>query len=1177
VQQPARGAACAVGNQDMQRFLRGAAAYGLPVGRADDPLEREADRIADRVMAGHRAGPASRSGPRISRKCAACEAGEPCGRCGTLQREADADEAPAVAPPRVGQVLDAPGRPLDPGVAAAFGERFGRDFSDVRMHDDARANASAGDVHARAYTVGSDIVFARGAYAPGTDDGRRLLAHELAHVSQQADGLRRQPAPGAPAADADQPMGPPEPIKDVELRPWSTVGARVTIGGLQLTEDRGQLDNVTWHLVAHGAPEAMVSPGIDAPAFFAAYVSRNALIMRPIAGTCPEPDDPAYEYRGCPQAEALQRIVEPLWAAAEDTRREARAMLGRFHEHARLNALRMLAASEREANAEAIKYGITATRYIETNYDYTEYEMDERSLGGEGLRNAAKLLVKRRDAINDAWARVQGSMHTTIRVASDTVKTTFDPDYQSNRDRYDERVKEYQAARNIVCSMFPILTAYSDVAESDRDLRKIAEQPLGDELASLLGGKIWEILGNIHDARAGLDPVDDVNVWTLDVVMGLTKAQFGGAQNPALLALVDEKIEDEEPGPLAGIALLVLNIGAILLAPATGGLSLAVAAGVNVGVAAVHVQDYLQQQMLSGTAFDRAKALSSQEPSLFWLAVEIVGAGLDVGAAVSFFRTVGPLAKTAMAAKETKEASHAVGAIRVVAHDAKELELAEQIIAKIGDARRGKAVVIEGFEAESRLLTEVAVEADEIGRPLKTATGELHLGKSGHVFSCASPCTEIGFKYADIFAQDEELRGALEAVRADARRVADLQDAAKMLEADELATKVKTNAAALEKKIHDAYPAARASAEVEAALAESATKLALEDVGHRAARVLTAESIQATRAALSEFPVVAQLSDGAIERILRAGLAHAKGGGLRQATKWASAVRGQLLEELAAVRVRAMLGDPAGRVALGLERDAADLVFVEGSRIRDAEGLQLTDGMIVRRVKDRVEIVAVLESKAGAWSTGKLEAGLKGLKKMPLEELIDGVLEGRVVRKLEALDPRLAGRLNFKALETLDDPARELLHTQIWDAIGRLPEAERTSLKQLMQWGDGQISSDIERLLLADDRTVEILLKDAEGATLKVTAEVPKRPRFLGATPSDVDVTKLPKMGRAAKTGETEDIAAKLRDSGFDFTPLQLDELGMTADGLRKLSARIVKELGGKYEAAANAALAATP
>jgi hypothetical protein len=77
--------------------------------------------------------------------------------------------------------------------------RFGRDFSHVRIHRDAQAASSARAVDAHAYTVGRDIVFGRDQYAPETEFGRRLLAHELAHVVQRSPALRRWKISGSTA------------------------------------------------------------------------------------------------------------------------------------------------------------------------------------------------------------------------------------------------------------------------------------------------------------------------------------------------------------------------------------------------------------------------------------------------------------------------------------------------------------------------------------------------------------------------------------------------------------------------------------------------------------------------------------------------------------------------------------------------------------------------------------------------------------------------------------------------------------------------------------------------------------------------------------------------------------------------------------------------------------------
>jgi hypothetical protein len=75
--------------------------------------------------------------------------------------------------------------------------RFGHDFSGVRVHTDAGAARAADAVQARAYTVGQDIVFGDGQYAPGASQGAEVLSHELAHVVQQAAG----PVAGTPLGD----------------------------------------------------------------------------------------------------------------------------------------------------------------------------------------------------------------------------------------------------------------------------------------------------------------------------------------------------------------------------------------------------------------------------------------------------------------------------------------------------------------------------------------------------------------------------------------------------------------------------------------------------------------------------------------------------------------------------------------------------------------------------------------------------------------------------------------------------------------------------------------------------------------------------------------------------------------------------------------------------------------
>lgn len=161
----------------------------LSVSSPDDPSERDADRAAERVMsmttptAGGAPAPTTPASYGVSRMCGRCEEEE---ERQLRRKELGGDsDASAPAPPVVHETLNSAGEPLDANTRAFFEPRFGRDFGTVRVHADARAAESARAVKARAYSAGSDIVFGPGEYTPGTAQGRRLLAHELAHVVQQ--------------------------------------------------------------------------------------------------------------------------------------------------------------------------------------------------------------------------------------------------------------------------------------------------------------------------------------------------------------------------------------------------------------------------------------------------------------------------------------------------------------------------------------------------------------------------------------------------------------------------------------------------------------------------------------------------------------------------------------------------------------------------------------------------------------------------------------------------------------------------------------------------------------------------------------------------------------------------------------------------------------------------------
>lgn len=148
-----------------------------------------------------------------------------------LEREADRAADLAVSDPAPSPNAASGGPSLDPATRGFMESRLGHSFGSVRIHADSAAADRAQGLSARAFTIGQDVYFGRGEYAPGTEQGRGLIAHELAHVAQQrtgaASGIQKAPADCATKtredveadvkAKVDAAASDPEAIPDLYL------------------------------------------------------------------------------------------------------------------------------------------------------------------------------------------------------------------------------------------------------------------------------------------------------------------------------------------------------------------------------------------------------------------------------------------------------------------------------------------------------------------------------------------------------------------------------------------------------------------------------------------------------------------------------------------------------------------------------------------------------------------------------------------------------------------------------------------------------------------------------------------------------------------------------------------------------------------------------------------------
>ena len=185
-----------LGNQVVSQVMQ----TKLEIGQSDDKFEREADRLASRVisMSDNRVINRSRLNPAQNSETVSPiqHNDEHSNRLmlASAQAMTHGKAASGDAPQAQQPVLKTQGVPLPHKERAFFEPRFGRDLGQVRIHTYPEAQHQARALHARAFTLGQDVAFGAGEYQPHNRAGRQLLAHELVHTLQQS-GRRSETGP----------------------------------------------------------------------------------------------------------------------------------------------------------------------------------------------------------------------------------------------------------------------------------------------------------------------------------------------------------------------------------------------------------------------------------------------------------------------------------------------------------------------------------------------------------------------------------------------------------------------------------------------------------------------------------------------------------------------------------------------------------------------------------------------------------------------------------------------------------------------------------------------------------------------------------------------------------------------------------------------------------------------
>jgi hypothetical protein len=754
---------CSAGKQ------REAAAYaGIPVSHPNDPAERDADRAADEVLRlrDDELGPVRAHHPEDD---------------GVVYRSAShGTAAPALAAPV--RAAFAAGQPLDAVTRAWFEPRFGMSLDGVRVHTGPAAADSARELAARAYTVGSDIAFGAGEYAPGTPGGRRLLAHELAHVVAPAGpGVYRQPAPADTFHDRDK--GPVRPnsksytFQGVDMttdpaytrRELKLLVRRFGIKGLEL-----------WYGVLHGTRTQITLP-------FSAYGGAfgGQRVRNPMDAQRDMANDAVRGEIGAQAVAVVDKIYPEVLAEAQAFRASFQRSLRRSLEH-------LLRESELRIRTQRMRYGLRA------DPAHPDEVVAADTVSFRAVVGAAQDLLVIRRRVD----RLRGEQYALLEITNVKAGTTRLP--ERNRARYDELGKQaaeiektYDDARVSAASRHPALGAVLDDAGAAATF-ELENLATGDRRGTV------RRIGRSRGTAAGLEDVmrsrersigkvrekadgDPELLWALPEIVALTKAVLGTDGNIMADGIIKEKLDELQfEEALKSSFLLVAQLA--LLIP-TGGTSLAGTAALSGYQAARSVDNYRYQSALASTDLNkRAYAIAAEDPSLAWVALDVAFAILDAKAALHAFRELRPLARAALLGKEADAAALATRA------DGLGQGLGKRLLDRLAVLRkRPEAVRLLGAAGEAEVKA-VAEAAETIGREANAAERiagvaghDVKVTKSGALVVC-SECMWLRERFATELAGNPALSSRMATAEAKAR--AGALDAASKAEVGALTTEL---------------------------------------------------------------------------------------------------------------------------------------------------------------------------------------------------------------------------------------------------------------------------------------------------------------------------------------------------------------------------------------------------
>ncbi len=389
----------------------------------------------------------------------------------------------------------------------------------------------------------------------------------------------------------------------------------------------------------------------------------------------------SFKFAGTPAHEEFYKKVYPqLNSKCEDLKSKALAYAeGPFFDAASRNLETIIEGSQKALDSEKKHYGLEKRDAGPGGITYPEKKEQEiAEMGAEAKKLAAfqaKIddLVKRKESLEYPITKKEYPDIEVSKYVKPTVTQvgTGIKDPAAHKAIVEEMTqvqKAYDIARFSAEARFPILASF----KPPDGLSKLETMAKGDKNAQLntITEELYEKETNIAKLRK---EVRTNFVYKQDSIVGSTKQILGvapGSLEEAGINFKKDKVESKEFWINLGLALAGI-VGGILLAIPTAGSSVAaVGVGISAGAGLATIQKGIQEYNIakaaSGNNFDKARCISQQDPSLFWLAVDIIGAVVDIAGATKAFTRAATAIREASKLKnidEAVEVAHANGGL----------------------------------------------------------------------------------------------------------------------------------------------------------------------------------------------------------------------------------------------------------------------------------------------------------------------------------------------------------------------------------------------------------------------------------------------------------------------------------------------------------------------------------